>query len=107
MTPKRMRLLRILGLAALLFAVAGSVLHAADQIFVSRTADECGHHSDAASDDCPAGKPCCHAHGSSLVLPGENSVISRAPSLSVRFPLADEALPEGCLREIDYPPQLS
>jgi hypothetical protein len=107
MTPKRMWLLRIFGLAALLFVVAGAMLHAADELQAFPTADECGHHSDAASDDCPAGNSCCHAHGSSLVLPGESSGIFRAPSLSLRFQLSDESLPEGCLREIDYPPQLS
>lgn len=107
MTLERMRLLRILGLAVLLFAAAGQLLDAADQLLVRSASAECEHHADGAAGECPAEQSCCHAHGSSLVLAGEASGLPGAMSRSLRFFVPDESLPEGCLREIDYPPQLS
>jgi hypothetical protein len=107
MTPKRRRMLRILGVVALLFVAAGQVMHAAEQLLVPAAATECGHHSEAAPRECPADHSCCHAHGSSLVLPVENSSVLVTASRSLRFFVCEKFFPEGSLREIDHPPQLS
>jgi hypothetical protein len=109
MTLRSAQFLRILGVAALLFIVVGQTLHATEILFAPDEAGECHHeHSDAAPGDCPAGHSCCHLHVTGIAFVTDK--ISGLPEVSCRihqFSIGEDLAPDGCLREIDYPPQLS
>jgi hypothetical protein len=109
MTPKSTPLLRILGFAALLFLVVGQALHATEILYSAGEQSECHHHehSDPSSQDCPAEHSCCHFHHAGVTLADNAAALPEIPCRDFRFLQSADALPDGSLREIDYPPQLS
>jgi hypothetical protein len=108
MKADQTRLWRILGFAALLFIAISQGLHASEILLSSTAESECHHHhSDTSPRKCPVEHSCCHAHFTGMVL---IEAASGLPLLSCRahhFSVGDDSVPDGCLREIDYPPQLS
>lgn len=108
MTAHCTQLWRILGFAALLFIAVGQGLHASEILFASSAARECHHHhSDATPKDCPVEHSCCHAHTVGMILLEASVGLPKISCRTHQFSVGDDSAPDGCLREIDYPPQLS
>lgn len=101
------RIFRIFGFVAFLFIAAGQLLHAGSAISSAASQTECSHHSDAGSDECPSDHSCCHSHVSSLALCDSLATLPEVFCRPNSYTLSDDRVPDGSLKEIDYPPQLS
>lgn len=101
------KLLRIFGLLALLLFVSGQILNASEVLWECSPVTECDDHSPGAQHECPMEQSCCHAHLNLMVAPEVLASVPEAACRENHFCASNLSAPEGCLREIDYPPQLS
>lgn len=101
------KLLRVFGFLALLLFASTEFLRASEALWECAPASECDEHSPGTQHDCPVEQSCCHSHLQVMVTPEAAAFVPAAACREQLFCALDLSAPEGCLREIDYPPQLS
>lgn len=101
------RLLRIFGFLALCLFASTEFLRASEMLWECVPAAECDDHSPGTQHECPIEQSCCHPHLQVMVTPEVATRIPEAACCEQIFLALDLSAPEGCQREIDYPPQLS
>jgi hypothetical protein len=100
-------LLRIFGFLALLLFASGQFLRAGEVLWECAPVAECEDHSPGTQHECPVEQSCCHVHLNVMVVSEVVAIVPVAACHDGHFSASDLLGPEGCLREIDYPPQLS